>query len=151
MADREKKATDEAKEPVVSTPVDPEEVEDLFSGLDNEEKAQLLVRQTFGMMGITQMSQENEIAKKITPEHITEYLGGAREQMRNSYKERHERKIFTTVLVALSLVFFVAIIVLLRDNPDVLEKIIYTVGGVVIGAFGGYGFGSRKSKGDEED
>ncbi len=39
------------------------------------------------------------------------------------------------------------LIILLKDNPDIMEKIIYTVGGVVIGAFGGYGFG--KNKGDE--
>lgn len=48
------------------------------------------------------------------------------------------------MLVALALVFFTAIIVLLKDNPDVLEKIIYSVGGVIVGAFGGYGFGRQK-------
>ena len=36
-------------------------------------------------------------------------------------------------------------IVLLKDNPDVMEKIIYTVGGVIVGAFGGYGFGKNRN------
>jgi hypothetical protein len=27
--------------------------------------------------------------------------------------------------------------------PDVMENVIYTVGGVIVGAFGGYGFGKH--------
>lgn len=45
----------------------------------------------------------------------------------------------------IAMVFFIILVILLKDTPDVMEKIIYTVGGVVIGAFGGYG----KNKNDE--
>lgn len=45
-----------------------------------------------------------------------------------------------------AMAFIIIIIVLLKDNPEIMEKIIYTVGGVVIGAFGGYGYGKNKSE-----
>lgn len=114
-----------------------------------EDKQKLIIQETFGMMGIGRLAPENELAKKINETHIASYLDGAREQMQNDYKEKHEKKIFTVVLVALALAFFTAIIVLLKDNPDVLEKIIYSVGGVIVGAFGGYGFGRQKRDDDD--
>jgi hypothetical protein len=43
------------------------------------------------------------------------------------------------------MVFFILLVILLKDIPDVMEKIIYIVGGVVIGAFGGYGFGKNRN------
>ena len=44
-----------------------------------------------------------------------------------------------------AMVFFILLVILLKDIPDVMEKIIYIVGGVVIGAFGGYGFGKNRN------
>lgn len=129
-----------------------ESIEALIEQLPEDKREQvqkLVIQESFGMMGIGRLAPENELAKKINETHITNYLDGAREQMQNDYKEKHERKIFIVVLVALALVFFTAIIVLLKDNPDVLEKIIYSVGGVIVGAFGGYGIGRHKR--DEDD
>lgn len=125
-----------------------ENIEALIEHLP-EDKQKLIIQETFGMMGIGRYNPENELAKKINETHITDYLDGAREQMQNDYKEKHEKKIFTVVLVALALAFFTTIIVLLKDNPDVLEKIIYSVGGVIVGAFGGYGFGRQKRDDDD--
>ena len=68
--------------------------------------------------------------------------------MRNDYKERHERKIYTTVLIFLALAFFIIIVVLLKENPDLLENVICTVGGLVAGAFGGYGLGKKQRDDD---
>lgn len=103
----------------------------------------------FGMMSVGSRSQENAISKKINEAHISSYLDGAREQMQNSYKERHEQKIFTLVLVIIALVFFIAVIFLLQNHMEVLEKIIYTVSGLIAGAFGGYGFGRHKNSNDD--
>ncbi|MCI8293667.1 MAG: hypothetical protein HFH53_09090 [Hespellia sp.] len=83
--------------------------------------------------------------KKITPDHISQYLDGAELEMKNSYAEKFHRKIFTFSTMIVSMIFFVILVILLKDNPDVMEKVIYTVGGVVVGAFGGYGFGKNKS------
>lgn len=129
-----------------------ESIEALIENLPEDKREQvqkLVIQESFGMMGIGRYNPENELAKKINETHITNYLDGAREQMQNDYKEKHEKKIFTVVLVALALIFFTAIIVLLKDNPDVLEKIIYSVGGVIVGAFGGYGFGRQKRDDDD--
>lgn len=101
------------------------------------------------MMGVGHFSQENAIAKKINEEHITNYLDGAKLQMQNEYKERHERKIFVVILVALALSFIIGIIYLLNDKPTILEKVIYAVVNLVAGAFGGYGFGRHVGKNDD--
>jgi hypothetical protein len=36
------------------------------------------------------------------------------------------------------------VIVQLKNTPDVMEKIIFAIGGVTTGALGGYGFGRSK-------
>lgn len=130
----------------------PAEIEAILGSVPPDQKKhaeRLVIEKTFGMLGIGQLSQENEIAKKITESHITDYLQASREQMQNTYQERHERKIFTFGLVALALLFFIAIIVLLDEKTDILEKIIYSVTGLVAGAFGGYGFGRNHKKDDD--
>lgn len=150
--------TDDNEKKDVSSPSDdaddiviPEEVETILEGLpkDTKKRVEKLVVQEFGMMGIGRRSQENEIAKKINEEHITNYLNGAKEQMHNDFKERHERKIFTIVLVGLALIFILLVIILLKENTAVLEKIIYSITGLVAGAFGGYGFGRRTNQDDD--
>ncbi len=54
-----------------------------------------------------------------------------------------ESSVTGSLIVAM--IFFILLVILLKDNPDVMEKIIYIVGGVVIGAFGGYGFGKNRN------
>lgn len=127
------------------------EVEEIIDGIENLPKdakklVKKLVVQEFGMMGIGHLSPENEITKKINEEHITNYLDGAKEQMKSDYKERHEKKIYTVILVVLALAFFIAVIVLLKDEKtDILEKIIYSASSLVAGAFGGYGLGKHSN------
>lgn len=89
-------------------------------------------------------SPESVVMKKLTPEHISKYLDGAELEMKNAYAEKFHKKIFIFSSMIIAMVFFIIIIVLLKDTPDIMGKIIYTVGGVVIGAFGGYGFGKNK-------
>ena len=129
-----------------------EELEGIIGDIDEipedvkKQVKRLVVQQSFRMMGIERISQENEISKKINAEHITNFLDSAKEQMQNDYKERHERKIFITVLMFLALAFFITIIVLLKSDKEILEKIIYSVASLVAGAFGGYGFGRHKDQ-----
>jgi hypothetical protein len=47
-----------------------------------------------------------------------------------------------------ALIFIVVMVVLLKNQPDMLEKILYTLGGITAGAFGGYGFGKHQSNDD---
>jgi len=36
------------------------------------------------------------------------------------------------------------VLFLYRDQPDMVEKILYAVGGLTAGLFGGYGYGKTK-------
>lgn len=91
-------------------------------------------------------SPETVVMKKLTPEHISKYLDGAEQEMKNSYAEKFHKKVFTFLSMIVAMIFFIIIIVLLKDSPDIMEKVIYTVGGVVVGAFGGYGFGKNRNE-----
>ena len=63
--------------------------------------------------------------------------------MQKSYAERFHKKIFTFLTMIVAMAFFVVVIILLRDDTDVMEKVIYAVGGVCAGAFGGYGLAKK--------
>ena len=126
------------------------DADDLFENLDDvpeemRKEIEKLMVSSIQMRGM--ISPENNISKKITEEHITQYLDGAREEMNNNYIEKKHSKIFLFLTMLISMGFFIAVIAMLKDKPDVMEKIIYTVGGIVAGAFGGYGFGKRKKDG----
>lgn len=98
-------------------------------------------------MGIAR--PESTVSQKITEEHITKFLEGSQENMENSYKEKHENKIFMAFILFMVFAFIIVIIFLLKDNnPDVMEKIIYTLAGLVAGVFGGYGYGKTKNNSD---
>ena len=94
------------------------------------------------------MRPENAISKKITEKHITEFLDGSRQQMKEEYKERHESKIFKCVILIIMLIFIIAVIVLLKETPQIMEMVLYTLAGVFGGALGGYGYG--KTRRDDE-
>lgn len=84
--------------------------------------------------------------KKISQEHITDFLAASKEEMRESYKERRDRKIYSTIMLLIALTFITVIILILKSMPEIMEKVIYTIGGVVLGAFGGYGYGKTKNE-----
>ena len=44
-------------------------------------------------------------------------------------------------------ILFAVIIFVFKDNPDVVEKILFTTGGAIVGAVGGFGYGKAR-KGD---
>lgn len=109
----------------------------------DREVIERLIVSSFQMREIS--SPETAVMKKITSEHITKYLEGAETDMKNSYKEKFQKKIFAFLTIVVAMIFFVIVILLLKDKPEIMEKIIYTLGGVIAGAFGGYGFGKRNN------
>lgn len=90
------------------------------------------------------ISPQTELMKKMTSEHVTAFLEGQREANNNQFKESRESKILAASLAFMVMIFIIVLIVLLRDKPDILEKILYTSGGLIAGAAGGYGFGKTK-------
>lgn len=101
MVDEPKKSTDETA--IVKPEDSTEEAEaiDMLEGLPTQEK-KLVSREMIRMMGV--MKQENPIVKKITPEHIDKFLDGSKLELQESYKERHERKIFQFLIFTVSIV-----------------------------------------------
>ena len=88
---------------------------------------------------------EMELMKKINDEHITTYLESAKEEMEMSYKERGQNKFFIAGVLLSTMIFIVVIILILKDVPDVMEKVLYALIGLVTGILGGYGIGKNKS------
>ena len=122
-----------------------ENIDEILEGVPEEHKKtiQKLIISSIQMRGM--ISSENEVAKKITEEHITQYLEGSKLEMENSYEEKKHKKILVFLTIFLTMAFIVVIILLLKDIPDIMEKIIYTIGGLAAGAIGGYGFGKFKN------
>lgn len=122
------------------------ELEDVLESVPPEHRKvieRMMISSSIQMRSIS--SPETAVMKKLTSDHISKYLNGAELEMKNSYAEKFHRKIFTFLTTIVAMVFFIFLVILLKDIPDVMEKIIYTVGGVVIGAFGGYGFGKNRN------
>ena len=119
------------------------EVWDEIPEAAREKVGKLMISSTF-QMGMLQQP-ENTIMRKITEDHISEYLQGSREQMNREYDEKRDRKWFLLGSIFLAMVFIIVIICLLKDKPELMEKVIIGIGGAVFGAIGGYGFGKNNS------
>jgi len=104
-----------------------------------------IIRQSFSMMGMTGPA-ESSVAKKITEEHITMMLGLEQKGMETQYKENNSNRVFMIAIAVLGIGLVVTILVLFKDKPDMVEKILYAIGGLFAGAAGGYGYGIGKSK-----
>lgn len=78
-------------------------------------------------------SPSEQIAGRITEEHITEYLEGNHEERLREYKERREKRILNALELIAVLVAIVLVVWFLGDNPAILVNILYIVGG--LGAF----------------
>ena len=102
-----------------------------------------VMRQSLTMMGMTGPA-ESSVAKKITEEHITKMLALEEKGMETQYKENNSNRVFIIVIAVLLIGLVVTILVLFRDKPDMVEKILYAVGGLVAGFGGGYGYGKSK-------
>ena len=125
----------------------PKEIEKIFDMQDLPKEEKHKVKRIMGMsmqMGGV-ISPQLELMRKMTPDHISEFLEGQREAARGQLKESRENKIFYAFIIVVVLLAMLALVVLLRDNPDTMEKVIYAVGGFVAGIFGGYGFGKSKT------
>jgi hypothetical protein len=83
---------------------------------------------------------------KITEGHITEILSINREGMQSFAKDREgERKHHTTLcLIACGFVLILVALFIFSGNAALTEKILISLVSLAAGAFGGYGYGSRK-------
>lgn len=90
------------------------------------------------------------ISEKITSEHITELLDGSRENMRLGYAEKQSKRWFALAFLVITVVTVFAVILVLKDKPDIMEKIVYCLISAVFAGGGGYGLGLANGKKDKE-
>lgn len=146
MADKHELTDKKELEKIFEDESDEEsELEEVLESVSPEHRRQIekLMISSFQMRSIAE-SPDSVVMKKLTSEHISKYLDGAEQEMKNSYKEKFHRKIFIFLSMIIAMVFFIVIIVLLKNTPNIMEKVIYTVGGIIAGAFGGYGLGKNQ-------
>lgn len=91
------------------------------------------------------ISPQMELMKKMTPEHVSDFLDTQKKAMENQFKESRENKVFLFAVLLVTLAFVILLIFLLKDKPEVMEKVLFTLGGLITGLFGGYGIGKAKS------
>lgn len=127
------------------------EFEELINNIPEDVKEEI-VESITSIRSTQQMSIPPEalIMTKINENHISEFLAASKENMQNSYVEKKQNKIFMGFLILLAMIFVILIILLLRDQPEVMEKIIYIILGFLGGAAGGYGFGKHKKDNEDE-
>lgn len=129
-----------------SNPAIPEEISEVLEGVPEEKRRMieaLFVSQT---SFISRFSPEMETSKKITSEHITKLLDTDAKAMEYSYKDKTQARWFYILISFLICVVLIALVVLLKDNPTTMEKIITIVISTLVGGAGGYGLGVKNRK-----
>jgi hypothetical protein len=133
---------DTAGEPV-DEDLEQDDIAQVVSALPPEQRT--LVRTMIASFQVTGRSApESAIARQFRPEHIQTYLNGAQESMRREYRDKQGNRILIAFVLTAILAALGFVIVQLKNTPDVMEKIIFAIGGVTTGALGGYGFGRGK-------
>ena len=108
----------------------------------------MVVSSQFGMMG--RVSPQMSISKKITSEHISDYLEIQKIEVQNALKDNKGKRLFFLAIIVLIIVMLFGTIILLKDShPEFMEKIITIVISSVLGAAGGFGLGYKKGQGDD--
>lgn len=124
----------------------PPEVAEVLNDLPEPQRKEMsrMFTASFGM--ISRISPEGEIAKKITPDHISSMLNAQEKGMDYTYKENQHRMIFFVVIL---IIVVIAIIALLKDNhSEAMTQILTALISAALGAAGGYGIGVKKRNDD---
>lgn len=127
----QKPAAEAARGPVFYDPPAAEPEEGISSGHGRTKKR---VNDFFRLRkDMEDFSREDWILSRIPEEDLMAYL--AMEQKNNEMlrkaKEVKEKRIFTTLQIAISMSAIVGVVALLRDNPTVLVNILYITGIVI--------------------
>lgn len=82
---------------------------------------------------VEDFTREDWILSRIPEEDLMEYLAleHKKNEMLQHAKEIKEKRIFTTLQIAISLAAIVGVVGLLRDNPTVLVNILYITGIII--------------------
>jgi hypothetical protein len=123
---------------------------DLAEALQNvpEEKRKLIINKmshsfTMGMMR-SEKSAEEILVSKMTSENIDTYLKNRDKETECSFKDRCQNRRFVIAIVVIAAILFAVVIFVFQDSPELVERIIFAIGGAIVGFAGGFGFGKTK-------
>ena len=86
------------------------------------------------------MSSNDPISEKITTEHISKVLENTENQDKKDREERKSEKNYQIIFLLIGLAFIGFLIIFLKDDKDLLYKIIIAI----ISFIGGFGMGKIK-------
>lgn len=118
----------------------PDDMESLIDNYPPE-----IIKQSLTIASIMQNSPESSISEKITEEHIGKYLDSSHRNMELSYQDKNKQRIFTLLITLMLIGLIISIMIIFKSNPEMVEKILYAIGGFLAGSAGGYGYGRSKS------
>ena len=125
-----------------------DEIDRVLEGMPQEARNKF--REVFSMTTVMQRtSPQAELMRKLTSENIHDFIQAQDASDERRFKDRQSNRWFLLAALFLGLVGIIAVIVLLKTAPDLLEKIISPIITFVAGAIGGYGVGFKK--GSSED
>lgn len=127
----------------------PPEMAEVLSELPEAQRKEVTRIMTMGFSMISRSSPEGEIAKKITPEHISTMLATQQKGLDYTYKENRFGKIISVVILLIIISTVIVIIILLRDkDPETMSQILTVLISAALGGVGGYGIGVKKRDND---
>ena len=88
------------------------------------------------------MKKNNPISEKITSEHISKLIENSNIQDERDRKERKSDKNYQVIFLLIGLFFLVFLIVFLKDDKELLYKIVIAI----ISFIGGFGIGKTRIK-----
>lgn len=133
----------EAKENSEISEIIPEEV---FEGIPVEDRSRIksIISQTM-ISGV--MKRNNPISEKVTSEHITKLIENSDNQDKRDREERKSEKNYQIAFLIIALVFLAFLIVFLKDDQELLYKIIIAI----ISFIGGFGIGRTTNKAKNQE
>jgi len=118
--------------------------EEILESIPVEERGKIvsIIKQSM-FSGV--MRRGNPISEKITGEHITKLIEKADNQDIRDRAERRSQRNYNFIILVTGLVFLAFLIVFLKNDKELLYKIIIAI----ISFVGGFGFGRTTHKKEE--
>lgn len=108
------------------------------------EQRKIIESRFIGLIAKTTANSESILASKISDETIQQMIASDSKRDDLISKDNFMDHVKQIILGLAFLVVIVIIVYLLKDKPENMEKIVYSIGSGVVGFAGGYGFGKSK-------
>ena len=119
----------------------------MLDGLPEDEKPVMRKMIAATLRVSNTISPQTELMRKVSSENISELLQLQKQENELIYKDSRNNRIVSIVAVSIVAIFAIVIIILLKDQPELLKEILIPLISLIVGAVGGYGFGKSRRDG----